>query len=124
MKAVGNSQKLYNNCWTKGGEKMNFKKAISFLRRLADSEAYDLDTYSKAHALLAGFYNENQDENGSIVNSALDEKTYDVEMYFQILCDLGKDGVTEEKDRKNLLSSINKLGMFVSDDGLSLSSQR
>jgi len=49
---------------------MNFRKAISFLRQLADSGTYDLDTYSKAHTLLAGFYDENRDINGSIINSA------------------------------------------------------
>jgi hypothetical protein len=103
---------------------MNFKKAISFLRQLADSEAYDLDTYSKAHALIAGFYNENQNENGSIVNSTLAEKIYDVEMYFQVLCGFGTDEFTEEKARTNLLSSIDKLDMIVSDEGLDLSSQR
>ncbi|HUV49538.1 MAG TPA: hypothetical protein VMW78_00745 [Anaerolineae bacterium] len=103
---------------------MNFKKAISFLRRLADSEAYDLDTYSKVHALLAGFYNESQDENGSIIDSALAEKIDDVEMYFQVLCGFGTDEFTEEAARKNLLSSIDKLDMIVSDKGLGLSSQR
>ena len=103
---------------------MNFRKAISILRQLADSGTYDLDTYSKAHALLAGFYDKNRDINGSILNPASQEKIDDVEMYFQILCDLGEDGFTEEKARKNLLSSIDKLGMIVSDEGLGLSSHR
>ena len=101
---------------------MNLRKAISFLRQLADSGTYDLDAYSKAHALLAGFYDKNRDSNG--IKSDLQEKIDDVEIYFQIICGLGEDGFTEEKARKNLLSSIDKLEINVSDGGLGLSSHR
>ena len=69
-------------------------------------------------------YTVRKDENGSIVNSTLAEKIYDVEMYFQVLCGFGTDEFTEEKARTNLLSSIDKLDMIVSDEGLDLSSQR
>jgi len=98
---------------------MNFKEVISILHQLEKSGTYDFDTYSQANALITEFYTENRDFNGSIVDDALEEKIFDVEMYFQKLYDLHKDGFDEdgfdeEGVRKNLRSSIHKLGLRLS----------
>ena len=94
---------------------MNFKEVISILHQLEKSGTYDFDTYSQAKALIAEFYSESRDSNGSIVDAALEEKISDVEMYFQKLYDLHKDRIDEEWARKNLRSSILKLDLRLSD---------
>ena len=98
---------------------MNFKEPISILYQLEKSGICNFDTYSQAKALIDKFRTENRDLNGSIVDDALEEKIFDVEMYFQNLYDLHKgefdeDGFDEEGTRINLRSSIDKLGLRLS----------
>ena len=96
---------------------MDSKTHLSGLRRLVSLPTHDIDTYSEAHILLAGFYAANQDSRGQIVVSALEEKIDDVEVYFQRLCGVDEERFDVEKTRNSLLSAIRKLGIAFSEHG-------
>jgi hypothetical protein len=99
---------------------MNLNKAIEVLSYLRTEEEDDLAKYAKVHALIDGFRVENRGRNNEMINSYVEEKIHEVEIWFQILCGIGEDGWPAEKLRENLINAIYGLGKLITDDGLSL----
>ena len=97
---------------------MDFLDGILALRDLVRSPQYDLDTYSKAHAVIAGLYAKNRNGHGRIQDATLEEKIGDVEMYFQHLCGLEKNIAEEEVYKKNLISSLHELHIACSEESV------
>ena len=97
---------------------MDFLNAILALRKLVRSPHYDLGTYSKAHAVIAGLYVKNRDGHGRIQDAALEEKIGDVEMYFQHLCGLEENITEEEVYKKNLIASLHELHIAISEESV------
>ena len=81
---------------------MNLEKAIEHLQYLSYNEENDLTKYSKAHALIAAFREENERIG---VDAPCSEKITDVESYFQSLCGIGEELHSSEEETQRILHS-------------------
>lgn len=100
---------------------MNLKKAIEQLEALSKQDDLNLITYAQAHALLAGFHEENLNCKGMMKDVYSNEKIHTVQTGFQILCGIGEDGITHEQAKLSLSSDISSLAYIIdTDDEFSL----